>query len=49
VDWSATGAMMGGIGAIAAAIETVVIILLTWRYVRITKRSSSLIAKLSRQ
>ncbi len=35
MDWSATGAMMSGIGAIAAAIGTVFIIALTWRYVQI--------------
>jgi len=35
VDWSATGSMLGGIGAIAAATGTGLIILLTWRYVRI--------------
>jgi hypothetical protein len=35
VNWPATGAMMSGIGAIAAAVGTLFIIVLTWRYVRI--------------
>jgi hypothetical protein len=35
VDWSATGAMLGGVGTIAAALGTLFVILLTRKYVRI--------------
>jgi hypothetical protein len=38
IDWAATGAMMGGIGAILAAVFTLGLIFLTRRYVQINEK-----------
>jgi len=35
IDWSSIGAMLGGVGAVAAALGTLVLIALTRRYVQI--------------
>jgi hypothetical protein len=38
IDWSATGAMLGGIGAAVAALGTAIVIWLTRKYVRINAK-----------